>query len=159
MKSRCFKVWGANWLFLVWMNFKDGRFQQCRNGVLGAGARCCSSRAIGEARDPTGHSMWTIQIFQIFQKLLGVKVIFHIFHLWGRRCGFKASTGFWVFRSAWTLLDWIADWAVDLCQSWSSLTSYVLMFYMYKGTWDEIQMLQGLRCQLVVFGLDEFQRW
>ena len=103
--------------FLVWMNFKDSRFQQCRNGVLGAGARCCSSRAIDEARDPTGHSMWTIQIFQIFQKLLGVKVIFH---LWGRRCGFKASTDFWVFRSAWRLLDWVAGWAVDLCQSWTS---------------------------------------
>ena len=97
MKSRCINVWGANCLFLACMKFTDGRFQECLfqdlSGVCAAGARCCRrcrSHAMDEARDPTGHSMGTVWIFQKFP---GVKVIFLV---WGRRSGFKTFTDFGV---------------------------------------------------------------
>ena len=77
--------------FFLGMNFEDGRFQECLfqdfSGDCGTGARRCRSCAIDEARDPTGHSMWTPS------DLSGVA------RCWGnlgRRSGFKTSTDFWV---------------------------------------------------------------
>ena len=122
MKSRCINVWGANCLFLFRMNFKDGRFQECPfqdfSGDCGTGARRCESCAIGEVRDASGHPLIRIWMLQIFHKFLDVKYV--MLH---PDLPFICV----VFKSAWTLLNWIADWAGDLCQSWSSLISYILM--------------------------------